>query len=464
MPKPYLDCLILVLLPTIVNLSSAGSFSIPRTIVSLLFFGLLLKNVFVYSAISSMWQKKVDSAFSLVFSLKNKEFFLLLALIALFTIAEIRGGYLGVVSAFGFFGFFLWSLSILFYLASVSVLNPSEQSRRMLVVSIVIGMGFYIALNLLAVAFGLRGPLILENVGQNKMLSVIGLSYSRIAFPLAGGLNNAGVMAGLTFISGVAMARNPEGLMLRLVGLIVAFLGLAGVILVDSRAALATALLVGLLLPVVVASKFLSRRLYLLPIIALAAPVLILGAYYLYRDSELASFLMREGNFAQRLGALSGRDVVWSSAFDILAKPIPIQVIGYGALGQYTSGASAGYAWVFLESRGFSAHSLHNAILQVIFDTGYIGAIVWMTFWIFLTTSLGKLLAAGRRGLEVTFPSGVVIYLMVAGIFEICGTPAFPDSFAMTIFVVAWLLPVPTRGKVKDEVITGGRDRAVSIG
>lgn len=439
--RPYGDCAIFIALPTLLNMTAVPDLHVSRTLISVFFLGMLLKNTFVYSAISKNWQHQVSRSFGDVFNGRNKSFILLLTLILLFTGSEVRGGYEGTVSAISYAGFFLWSTTILFYLASVAALNRNSVSRQWLWVSLVCGFGFYIAINIIGYLAGLRGPVEIEDAGPNKILSIVGVSALRVAFPFSGGLNNFGSMAALSIVSGFFLALYSRGAVRFLLGAAVALFGLVGAVLVDSRAALALALLCCATLPAIVSKEKPARSIKLLPVLAFAAPFLIFSTFVLIRDSGMAAYVMREGDFAQRLGVLSGRDVIWGSALTVLGDPSPIHLIGYGAFGQFTSGATQGYSWVFSQFGGMSQHSLHNANLQIVLDMGYMGLLCWMAFWMLLARDLYEEYLFKNKSIESVIPISLATFVMLAGVLEICGTPAFPDIFVIVMLLVVFLLP-----------------------
>lgn len=444
--RPYLDMLIFLLLPTIWNIPNIQQLSLPRILVFLIISAFLFKNIVVYSAMSVSWAKKVDKAFGQIFTIRNSCLLPLISLLLLFLVSELRGVYLGTSGVFSFFGSFLWSLAILFYVASTVVLNGKPEQRRLLIVAFVSGLGLYIALNIIGYAAGLSGALIVSDAGPNKILSVLGIGINRIAFPFAAGLNNFGVMAGLSAASGAMLFLFGRQVGIRSIGLMVALVGFAGAVLVDSRAAVGMAFVATVFVPVVLLSRRATKFLRLLPVLVLLAPFAIIGISTLIEGTAIADLVTRPGDFAQRLGVLSGRDAVWSAAIDVLKSPHPIHAIGYGALGQYTSGASQDYAWVFLQMSQLSFQSLHNAYLQIIFDIGYIGLGVWLLLWLRLMKVFTEAVQYDRHP-ETVIPLTAATFILLGGILEICGTPAFPDSFGVVLFLVALTFQMRSAGE-----------------
>ena len=283
----------------------------------------------------------------------------------------------------------------------------------------------------------------MAEMGSNKLLSIAGIAVSRVAFPFAGGLNNFGSMAGLAVVAGFAYFFYSDRISGRLIGAVVVIVGQAGILLADSRAVFALANFWCLIFPLLFRWQRVRAVLKLFPLVSLVAPLLIIGIFLLIRQTGVADSIGREGAFAQRLGLLSGREVVWGSAIRVLTEGNPIQMIGYGSFGQYTSGATRDYSWIFSQIAGLSSQSLHNANLQIIIDIGYIGFAVWLVFWFSMVGSLVNQLTLNGRVVETTVPLAIVCFTLLSGILEVSGTPYFPDAMVVILFFSAWAMKLP---------------------
>lgn len=443
---PYIDAFVLLLLPTLLNLSTFEKLQVSRAVVTLLFFGLFIKNCVVYSAISEPWSKMVSAGFSQLFSLQNRIFWLLVALVTLFVIADIRGGFARVVPPLAYIGFFLWACCITLYLASVVTLNTSANSQSQLLISFVLGMPLYVLLNLLGHTTGLQGPISVFDSGQNKILSLVGISAVRVAFPFASGLNNFGVFAGLTIVSSFALAIAARSRLLLVVSLLATIIGLVGAVMVDSRAPLGFAIFCCLALLFLRSSPAFAKVLYSIPWFSFLAPVIFTATAWFIQDWKLAELLGRQGDFANRLGLLSGRDAIWSSVGRLMTDLNPIHLIGYGSFGQLTSGISKDYGWVFSTIVGANVHSLHNAALQVFIEIGYFGLAVWVLFWLKLFSNLIETFHnEGVFELRLV-PLAMACFVCFSGAMEVSGTTAFPDVFAVVIFLAVWTTKKQAQG------------------
>lgn len=428
-PVPYLDCLALLLLPLLMNLSAVPQIPMQKSIVLLFFGTLLFKNIIIYPSRSRLSAQMANESFADVFSRENVALWLLISLLLLFTLADVRGGFLELNPMLAFFSVFLRFFVLLFYLSSIITLNRTDRARRALIISLACGAALFVAVNIAAYGAGLRGAL--EDVGPNKMLSIVGISIARASMPFAAGVNNFGAMAGFAVVVGYTLTRYS-----RLTGCIVTALGLAGVILADSRASLAVALVTCL---AIVCMRRLNSHLRWLPAVVFLMPLVLYGANAVLKNTSAQTLIARDG-FGQQLGPLTGRDLVWKSAIDVFADAHPIHLVGYGASGQITSGATRGYAWIFAEPAWASRHSLHNAALQVTIEIGYIGLVLWLLLWWRLMRSLA---ARWRKGhsVETSVLTSMAVFIALGGVMEVSGTPSYPDVFAIFILLVAWTLP-----------------------
>jgi len=440
--RPYFDCLVLLLLPTILNLATAGQLYLSRSTVSIIFLLLLLKNVFVYSAMSASWSRRVNDAFLGTFHSANKTLWLLIILIIFLVVSELRGFYAGTSSFFSGIGLFFWSFSLLGYLLSVAALNSNDQARRMLLTCLICGLGLFVLANVLGYYLGLRGFNQLEAIGQNQILSHFGLNISRVALPFSSGLNNFGTLAGLGAVSGLCLFWSGRGFVVTSAGLFTFAICLVSMVLVDSRAPLGLSVASCFIVLAATKSARVAWGIRFLPYVVFLAPFLVFGIAWILSDTEFANSVGRDGEFAKRLGLLTGRDVVWISALQILAMPDLIHLIGFGTIGQRTSGATLGYSWIFGQISGLSANSLHNANLQMIFDIGYIGFIFWFLFWVSLLRLVSNSLLTAGDSLYSAAIAGFSIFIALSGVFEVGGTLYFPDMFIMLFFIVAWTISV----------------------
>jgi hypothetical protein len=199
-------------------------------------------------------------------------------------------------------------------------------------------------------------------------------------------------------------------------------------VMVDSRGAFAFLLFSTLLAPAFF-SRWARFVLFVLMLIILVFPYVAVDLVIFVQDVGLFSFMDRSDSQANSTGIASGRDIIWSAVTSKIVGQIS-GLVGYGQYGQFTSGSSASYAWMFGE-RGGSLRSVHNAPLQYVIDMGLIGLAVWATFW-------WKLFGALRNAPGVV-PSVVLVFIFLMGVSEIVGTSYALDSFFILIFLCSAL-------------------------
>ena len=252
---------------------------------------------------------------------------------------------------------------------------------------VVCGVIFYLASNVLLQAIGFTNQT--ENYLRSYnavMLGVLGFDSYRVYYPLAEGINAFGMVGGsgiglsLAFVIHLLkkQSRNYWLWMLVLSGIAV---GVWIVLTTDSRGGLlfgfASAAL--LLIPV----RYLNN--VMIWILLLVQPLFIFtGGGFLNKIRFLTPF-MRSGS-----DALSGRGLIWRSAFEHLSNFEWTQIIGYGLFGQSASGVVKSYQHLFESYVNTDVIPLHSFYLQTIFDIGYLGLLTAILFLYFMGRSLIK--------------------------------------------------------------------------
>jgi exopolysaccharide production protein ExoQ len=196
-----------------------------------------------------------------------------------------------------------------------------------------------------------------------------------------------------------------------------------------TRAAMAATALGCLAVALLISS---TRRRVDLGVLAVAVTALVL---LLFGD-PLFEFL-RRGQTEVAFRTLSARTVLWGQAWELfLAQP----VLGYGLM------ATRG---VFLEETGLG--SAHNALLEVVINTGLVGSIAWLVIVGVVGWSLYDLWARSERHhLDVPLLVGVFVFLLVNGLStEGPGLPANVQS-AWLLAIAAWVGVLRRRARHAD--------------
>jgi hypothetical protein len=273
-------------------------------------------------------------------------------------------------------------------LVGVTLDADDRGERAPLLRTLVIGSAIYSVVNLFALALGIVNPVLnaeyLSDPGPSSMLAAFGMIVQRTPLPLSAGLNTSGlqVAAGVAF--GYALMRGGEGVRGQLFGALLAGSTVVALLLTDSRGGAlgAGAGVVAALVP-----GRLRQRSRWLAILLPALPGFLFLFVMAFQDSAWMLNFQRSG--AESLGGgLTGRPYIWAIILLFLGSFSPTHLIGYGALGQISSGVSARYAPLFVggyaNPYGLSAH---NTVLQAVLDTGYVGAFLQiLLFWCLLDT------------------------------------------------------------------------------
>jgi hypothetical protein len=241
----------------------------------------------------------------------------------------------------------------------------------------------YVATNVIMVLIGLQkqpeaiqsiyGGVNLEyGVGNSFLLSLLGIDFKKIIFPLADGINSFGVAAGASIVASLIIFRliiinnqnnNKAIRKLSLLNIASLLSGFSAILISDNRSAF-LALLFIISFVYTRINKTLKILLFTVVLTSFLVMPLISTSYDL-------GFLSRSGS-----NILSERDVIWGAAIARLASFSPMDLIGFGMYGQVASGLSNSYSFLFSTRSVSNAATLHNFLLQTIFDIGYLGLFV----------------------------------------------------------------------------------------
>lgn len=145
--------------------------------------------------------------------------------------------------------------------------------------------------------------------------------------------------------------------------------------------------------------KISSKTVYALLATVIIVPFIysLISAYFGLGDEE-------------NLELASSRDVIWGIFLQNYSPGIGEFLFGYGYLGQYISGISKHYEFLFEEWSNGAQISLHNSYLQYIVDIGISGIIILFTV---LKSTISKI-----DDLEIPQLKLLLVYLVIAGVSE----------------------------------------------
>jgi len=113
---------------------------------------------------------------------------------------------------------------------------------------------------------------------------------------------------------------------------------------------------------------------------------------------------------------LEGRTTIWDLAFQVLfGSRADAQLLGWGPDGHVPSGASAAYGYILSGSTTNAAHSPHNAWLELLFSSGFLGTALVLACA--LVAGIGVLRHVSGRG-----ASGAVALAIAVGLPAIAAT------------------------------------------
>jgi len=241
-----------------------------------------------------------------------------------------------------------------------------------------------VAANIATYAVGLSGTVDVSEAAAsdriNQTLGLLGITTTRISFPLTFGVNGFGAIAAVSMLICSFQATYTKG-WIRASALVLLPCTLAALAMTDSRGAMAYALLAGTFAYLTLKRPPLIKLTFIGIALTPILPSLGYRLFHAANHGQMFSFMTRPGSQGAKLGFGTGRGDIWEAVLSHLTNPSFQHLIGYGAYGQTTSGVSKQYAWVFNEL-GSSHASCHNTFLQYIMDGGYIGGAMWMAILI----------------------------------------------------------------------------------
>lgn len=343
-------------------------------------------------------------------------------------------GYLGVLSFS--YGRAIWDMRIpiaesadgwmvllvtAIYAASAFLAAPTASEQARLRLAILGGLVTFLAVNLALHFSGISQPYVLYRKEFPAGISAwLGLGDFAELFPMARGINSFGALAAACAVmAGAVLLRRDRTRREAILALAGLALGLIGAVMTDVRAILAFVLLAIAL--VTLMPERLAGSLRALPVFPILVPMILLVCLSVIPPDWWQAL----GEGARRTASLSNREGIWQVVLNELRAFRPIHLIGFGYLGQSSSGVSQAYSR-FFPAYIYTEHiSAHNAFLQSMLETGYLGTGVLLGL---LVATTGRLLGPGGRGLAQSGSRaliGLLVLVNLAGITESTWSPQF---------------------------------------
>jgi O-antigen ligase len=284
------------------------------------------------------------------------------------------------------------------------------------------------------------------NSGKSTVLGLFGLTVNRASLPLVPGINGSGVAAAVALVVAV-MLRDSEDATTRRVAWATLPVAVMTIALTDSRGALILAFAAIVILNFV--PRWGARAVVIVPALLPIAPILIL--YLVTKLAGIAGGLSRRpGDFA----TATGRQDVWSVIFEFLSHPTAEHLWGYGAYGQAASEVGYRYAYIFNYNTQPAFGSTQNTVLQMVLDSGYLGALVLLGI---MVAGISAAATAWRR-------SGYAEHrALLAGLVVIAllgSTEAAATIFSPPTLLAFILLTIAA---MREPIAQGGPERAAAV-
>lgn len=306
---------------------------------------------------------------------------------------------------------------------------PDRRQRERRLTAICLAPGIYCVANL-ALHFAGFSPVQAASValgGQAELLSTVGISATRVQFPLSNSINNFGVVAAAGFAAALLLAVRATGIRLRVTAGVVSLLSLYCLALSDTRGALITAILV----TVLVGARWVKRW-YLAAIAIPFMPLIVISGLSIVGASSASSSLSRS---AGDVSSGNGRLDIWRGAWETIRVPHVEWLIGYGAGGQITSGASLNYAYIFNgQPDPVGAHT-HNLAIQTVLDTGYIGLALLVSVLVCALVQLARRFRS-RESWPAAAALTIIVVITLSGATEVTPTYIARDALLVSLLVI----------------------------
>ena len=347
----------------------------------------------------------------------------------------VRTALSGFLESIYIFGHLMFWITVVSFALTTFVRQRSMGESRDLALGIGHALLVYVTCNVALYAMGVAAPRMTDaRIDDAAMLALVGIHTSRTLFPLAGGVNAFGTVAGAALVVGGLLWLRQRGRKgAGRAPLVAAVAALAAILLTDARGALVFGLVslyvVGFLRPASL------RRTRWLPFVAPILPILLLGVIRVLPAAVVMPF-SRSGD-AFDVVTLSNRTTIWSAATDDLLRFSPMHLVGYGFQGQALSGLSRQYGHVYSHRFQTEMRGLHNMLLQNVYDIGYLGTLCLLGLLYLTGARLIELHQRYPGDLAVSATLGAYVYLVLAGTTERVPTIYSPEVFFLLLLICA---------------------------
>lgn len=286
--------------------------------------------------------------------------------------------------------------------------------------------------------------------GTAVMLGSLGVPSQRIVFPLGGGVNNFGGVAGAALAAALILILVAHTRLLRVGAIGMAGLALSAVLLTDNRGALLFAFVAAGVVAIGHALRRPRLAIFVGAVTLLIVPITMAGGFALLSgalEDTPQQLTRNEGDLA----TLNNRAQIWeSSVSGLIASPRGL-VIGFGFEGNVASGAAAEYGEIVFpeDDPARYTHTAHNGLLQAVLDYGILGTAIVVGL---LLRALWLLLSDPRHKLQLACGVGLFAFLLLAAT-EAHLMPEISDTYPFVMLLTFSALAA--RRPPKDERYIG---------
>ncbi len=335
--------------------------------------------------------------------------------------------------------FILWLITLLFINLILIHYSKKDQFEKVLNY-VFLSPSLYIILNLFLYLVGVQNPLNLyAAIAESKMALLFGINTERVLFPISSGINHFGVITGLSLTILLLYKKyylEYKYKKLLVYGLII--LNLIVLILADSKTALIMPFFVYVLIHLLENFGQLQKIKWL-PFLLPFMPVLLLLSLQLISNTELANLISRRPGDIE---SATGRNIIWGFLVSGLSNFDFSDIIGYGQYGHVTYGITEKWQYFFSNSTDTKTMSGHNMSLQLIYDIGYLGFMIFM----FLNYHMLNILIKLKHIYRINYVLiGSIIYLLVIGTTESSISLYFKENLILYMFIVVYCMILSTK-------------------
>lgn len=251
-----------------------------------------------------------------------------------------------------------------------------------------------------------------NSIGRSESIYYFtGVEINRSSFPLSNGINNFGSFSGATCVLLLSFFITTKKKKYKIIALSLSILSLIALLLLDTRSAMLA--IIAILLGTYFLNEFTYLKIakYIIIIIPLLPVILVVSNFFLHFLYNF-TFLMRSD---EESGTGNGRDSIWIYCLMELMDFKFIHLFGFGEFGHVGSKISNLWSDGFTNYADSKYITTHNLLLQLIFDIGYVGALVYYTLIISASNCIFEMYQVTKNKNVLIFQNFILFFSFVGG-------------------------------------------------